>query len=330
MGRPPAIYSGMIRRVSPARTFHWVRERIMVRFNIPLFLAGTCLAGALAATPAFADGHTLSNARLSITFGSSANGYTTDDSDRVDAISWVNSAGTTVTNWVTSGGPLHCDGDPQEFFGEAYGDNGDEGVPLPHAVTPGVISKWKGKKATSGKTAIKSLQTCDDTLDARTNTHYSLSKKAASAMQITRTFDFSKKTSTGNMRAYVPRLPLGTYAIVYAPNAAGVVQTYNVVNCPLNCTVTDWNGTWMADDDGTGNGMVMFRNPAANPPAQLTIDYDGYSNSNNSAITLTMPADGWVGTVSETEVMCFYDATSWPADQRNAGKLPKGCGKAPK
>jgi hypothetical protein len=74
----------------------------------------------------------------------------------------------------------------------------------------------------------------------------------------------------------------------------------------------------------------MFRDPSTNPPAQLTVDWDGSSSSNNSAITLTMPTDGWEGTVSETEVMCFYDAKSWPAAKRDAGKLPQGCANAPK
>ncbi len=127
------------------------------------------------------------------------------------------------------------------------------------------------------------------------------------------------------MRAYVPRLPLGTYPTTLAPNAAGVVQSYDVSQCPLNCTITDWNGKWMADDDGNGNGVVLFRSPKTNPPAQLTIDWDGSSFSNNSAITLTMPSAGWSGTVSETEYMCFYDATSWPAKARKRGLPPIGC-----
>lgn len=302
----------------------------MTRFEGRSILAGICFAGALATTPALADGHTLSNSRLSIVFGSTAHGYTTNDADRVDSIAWINSDGATVNNYVTSGGPLHC-GDPQEFFGEAYGDNGDQGVPLPNAVVGGVTSVWTGGLATSGKTAITSLKSCDETLDARTNTSYALftPKNSASNFRITRTFKFAKKTATGNMRAYVPRLTLSIYPFVLAPNAAGIIQTYNANNCPLNCTITDWNGTWMADDDGNGNGIVMFRDPAKNPPAQLTVDWDGFSSSNNSAITLTMPEGGWIGTVTETEYMCFYDAKSWPARKRAAGKLPVGCANAP-
>jgi hypothetical protein len=289
------------------------------------------LAGLFAAAPARADGHTLQNARLTIVLGSSAGGFTTADADRVDSISWIDSDGTPVTNYVAAGGPLHC-GDPQEFFGEAYGDSSDSGVPVPLAVIAGVTSVWSGTTALKGTAAIGSLASCDATLDAKTTTHYTLftSSGLISSLKVTRTFKFSKHPADGNMRVYVPRLPLGTYSIVLAPNAAGAVQSYNAGNCPENCTVTDWNGRWMADDDGNGNGMVIFRDPATNPPAQLTIDWDGYSSSNNSAITLVEPAGGWGRvTVTETEYLCFYDAKSWSAKRRNAGNPPAGCTKVP-
>jgi hypothetical protein len=294
-----------------------------------ILLACATFAG-LAGSPAVADGgHTLQNARLTILFGSTANGYGTNDADRVDAISWVNSSGTAITNYVTSGGPLHC-GDPQEFFGEAYGDygtTGDTGVPTPNAVVPGVTSTWVGTGALKGTTKIGTFVGCDGPLDARTKTQYTLFTQPGlvNSLKIVRSLTFARHPSAGNIRAYVPRLPLGVYPVVYAPDASGVVQTYNANNCPLNCTETNWNGVWMADDDGQGNGMVVVRDPATNPPAQLTIDYDGYSNSNNSAVTLVMPTAGWSGTVVETEFLCFYDATSWPAHQRAKGKLPVGC-----
>jgi len=286
----------------------------------------TFLACTVAASAALADGHTLQNARLSITFGSSANGYTTNDADRVDAISWVNSAGATVANYVTSGGPLHC-GDPQEFFGEAYGDTGDIGVPLPNAVIGGVTSTWSGAAATTGHTAVKSLTSCDETLDAKTKTQYTLFTKPAlvNTLKITRTFRFATHPAAGNMRAYVPRLQLGIYPNTLLPNAAGIVQSYQVSGCPLNCIVTDWNGKWIADDDDNGNGVAIFRDPTTNPPAQVTVDWDGYSTSNNSAITLIMPSAGWKGSVAETEYLCFYDATSWTASARAKGKPPAGC-----
>jgi hypothetical protein len=294
--------------------------------------AAACfLAVAHASAAAAANGHSLHNTRLTILFGSDANGFSASDADRVDAITWVNSAGTPVTNLVTSGGPLHC-GDPQEFFGEAYGDSGDTGVPLPLAVIGGVTSKWTGKKPAKGATAIKSLTSCDATLDATTTTHYAVSSSATliNTLKITRAFKFSANPSSGNMRAYVPRLPLSAYPNVLAPNAAGAVQTYQANSCPLNCTVTDWNGKWFADDDGSGNGMVVFRSAANDPPANLTVDWDGYSTSNNTAVTVTMPTGGWSGTVTETEYLCFYDAKSWPAANRAKGVPPIGCTGVPK
>jgi hypothetical protein len=302
---------------------------MMRRNNIMIALLG-CLCGIVAASAALADGHTLHNARLSILFGSSSTGYTTNDADRVDAISWLNSAGAPVTNYVAVGGPTHC-GDPQEFFGEAYGDSGDTGVPLPNIVIGGVTSTWIGTGARKGTTAIKSLTSCDETLDAKTATHYALPAGATlvNALMVARTFKFAPHPAAGNLRAYVARLRLGIYPSVLAPNAAGVVQTYAAANCPLNCTVSDWNGKWMADDDGNGNGVAIFRDPATNPPAQLTVDWDGYSSSNNTAITLTMPTGGFHGTLTETEYLCFYDATSWPLKARNKGTPPKGCAGVP-
>ena len=300
---------------------------IYLTFGAATFvLAAVHVSGAAAAS-----GHTLQNSRLTILFGSDTNGYTTNDADRVDAIAWVNSAGAAVTNLVTSGGALHC-GDPQEFFGEAYGDSGDIGVPRPNAVIGGVISKWTGKLPTTGKTAIKSLQTCDETLDATTVSHYALSSNSGliNTLKITRSFTFSADPSSGNLRAYVPRLPLGSYPNVLAPNAAGVVQTYQASACPLNCAVTDWNGKWFADDDGNGNGMAVFRSPTKNPPANLTVDWYGSSTSNNTAVTVSMPTGGWSGTVTETEYLCFYDAKSWPAAKRAKGVPPVGCTGVPK
>jgi hypothetical protein len=302
----------------------------MFRFSV--FVAACCVATSLQAAERTlpTGGHTLQNARLTVVFGSTLNGYTTNDNDRVDAINWIDSSGATVGNYVAVGGPLHC-GDPQEFFGEAYGDSGDEGVPRPHAVIGGITSKWIPGTTTSGTARNKTLKSCDETLDSKATTLYALSTRSGtmSSLKIERTFHFPNLVASGNIRAYVPRLQLAVYPFVLAPNAAGAVQTYNANSCPENCTVTDWNGKWIADDDGHGNGMAIFRNPAKNPPAQITVDWDGYSASNNSAITLVVPQGGWQGKVTETEFLCFYDAKSWTAKQRAKGVAPGGCSNVP-
>ena len=330
----------VVRKQGLGRTMRRFRRNISQLVRTTLVLSA--LTGLLSAAHAASgislqgsSGNFLNNgSRLVIETGSNTNGFTTADADRVDFISWINSDGATVSNYVAVGGPLHC-GDPQEFFGEAYGDSSDSGVPLPLAVIGGVTSVWSSKIATvllKGTATVQSLASCDTTLDAKTTTHYQVFTSAAliSSLKIARTFKFSKHPADGNLRAYVPRLPLSIYPVVLAPNAAGVVQTYQAGNCPVNCSVTDWNGKWMADDDGNGNGMAIFRDPATDPPAQLTIDWDGFSSSNNSAVTLVEPAGGWGGkTVTETEYLCFYDAKSWTAKKRKAGLPPVGCGKVP-
>ena len=283
---------------------------------------GATLAVCLVSTGALADGHVLSNARLSFTFGSSNTGYTTTDADRVDAISWVNSAGATVSNYIAQGG-LACN-DAVEFFGQAYGDGSDS---RPYGVIDGVPSNWTGTGSTKGKTAIKSATACSYTLDMTTRTSYALSTSASmvNALNLTRKFTFSAAPSDGDLRAYVTRVSLANYPYVIYPNTSGVLETVNANSCSFNCLTTDWNGTWMADDDGSGTGVAIFRKPNAAFPAQITVDNDSTSVSNASAITLIELAAGWSGSVTETEYVCFYDATSWTAAQRAASKPPAGC-----
>jgi hypothetical protein len=287
-----------------------------------------CLAAALvfgAAIPAAMAAHMLQNGRVSVDLADAATGLTTANSDRVDAISWIDSSGTSTGNLASNGGPLHCN-DPQEFFGQSYGDAGNA---TPYFVIAGTESKWtKGAKVhLGGKSSVKSLTSCDATLDGLTTTQYSLSTKAAAINQlhVARVFTFATTENSGTLRAYVPRLPLAEYPVVLLPDSTGVVQQYNAGNCGFNCEVSDWNHAWVALDDGHGDGLVILRDAAHGPAAVVVIDNDTYSNSDNTSVGLVQPEAGWSGSVAETEALCFYDATSWPAARRAAGHLPQGC-----
>jgi hypothetical protein len=285
------------------------------------------LALGMAPASALADGHSLQNSRLTFLFGSSSTGYTTDNADRVDAITWINSAGTPVANYITQAAPA-CN-DPTEFFGEAYGNGNNS---LPFAVIRGDMSKWSGSGASKGKTAVKSLTACGVSLDASTTSRYTLSAKSGlvNALEVARTFSFVASASAGDMRAYVARVPLQNYPTVVYLDGSGTLQTVSASGCGFNCVITDWNGKWMAEDSGTGQGIAIFRKPNAAFPAEITVDWDDDSYSNASAITLIQPAGGWSGlTVHETEYLCFYDATSWTAAQRAAGVPPAGCSEVP-
>jgi hypothetical protein len=90
-----------------------------------------------------------------------------------------------------------------------------------------------------------------------------------------------------------------------------------------------WGGGWFADNSSaTNSGLIVLR--AANQPgAELEIDEDLLSGSNNTAIDLPQPAGGWKTSIKEVEYLCFYDSTSWPLSHRQPGKgvtLPAGCG----
>jgi hypothetical protein len=291
------------------------------------FVLGVC--GLLSLTgwsSAHADGHVLANKRITVEFATSANGYTKTDSDRVDSLTWIDSAGTSTANLAVSGGPLHCD-DPQEFFGQSYGmsANGNK----PYLVIAGVTSSYKSSKSNplAAGTVTNPKKVCDNSVAAPTTTHYKLTNVAARVNQISlkRTFDFKTLNTQGPIRVYVPRLSLATYPIIIWLDAKGVVQHGNANNCGADCEITDWNGAWVADDDGAGDGMVLIRNPALGLPAFILADNDGDSASNDTSIALSEPTRGWKGVVEETEHLCLYDANSWPVARQAAGKLPFGC-----
>ena len=291
---------------------------------IPTKLAALAAIAAPSVSLAAAP-HILDNGRVHVTLADPGTGLTTADADRVDSITWTTSAGTVTPNLAANGGPLHCN-DPQEYFGQAYGEAGSA---RPYLVFAGETSTWSAKSGQTlkGNTKVDTSKVCDVVADGGTRTAYTLSTQAARVNQLTvqRTFTFKTSNTFGNIRAYVPRLPISAYATVLWPNANGVVQTGNAGGCPGVCEVTDWNGAWFAEQNSAGQGMVVLRNPAKSPPAVLAFDNDSYSASNNSAVALKMPQAGWSGTVKETEALCFYDATTWSAADQSANKLPKGC-----
>jgi hypothetical protein len=290
---------------------------------------GAALASALAgggSAAGLASGHVLTGSRLTLDLADAANGLNGTTSDRMDAITWLDSSGTARSNFVANGGPI-CGGDPIEFFGQAYGE--PEGT-SPLAVVAGATSTWTQKNATSGKAATKGVY-CNGKQDVRTTTAYKVytSKARRNEFSVARTFKFGAKTPvfTGHgVRAYVPRLPVTIYPIVIWPNASGsALLTADSRSCGGDCEVTDWNQRWFADDDGSGDGVVVIRSSLSTAPALLTINNDLFSGSNLSSAVLVQPSGGWKSAVKETEFLCFYDPTSWPAARRAALLLPDGC-----
>ena len=285
------------------------------RIDVLALCAGLCLA----APSAFA--HRLSNGRVTAVLNDPGVGATVPDQDRVDSLAWINSAGASTGNVVRNGGSF-C-GDLREYFGQSYGEA--EGTTF-FLVVGGTASKWSapagglsGTSTTFGTNACVAQQ-------GKVTTGYTLSTAAnrVNALRIRRTFAFNAAAAgvADNLRGYVARLP---YATVLVPDATGAVQSFNAGCCGSATEVASWNGKWFADDDGAGNGVVVIRDRSSTAPAAVAIDNDSISASNNTSIVLKRPAAGWQGTLVETEWLCFYDAKSWPAARRAAGKLPTGC-----
>ncbi len=265
-----------------------------------------------------AGASTLANGRITVVFAQPPN---TTDHDRVDSISWIDSSGASTGNLAANGGD-RC-GDVAEFFGDSYGTNEPSAL---IAVFAGSVSKAVVSKAGLYMATTTNGQTCfTDNIVATSK--YVLVKTAGrvNAMKIQRTFSFDagQTIAEEDLRAYVPRLPIGQFPNVLVPDASGKVQTLQT--CDTACEVTSWNGIWFAEQDSTGHGMAVFRDKSSTMPAAVALDHDSTSGSNNTSIALKVPAAGWSGSVTETEWLCFYDATTWPAARQAKGKLPSGC-----
>lgn len=291
------------------------------------------IARALAALPALlapcahAAGHVLTGARLVVDFADPATGWSSTVSDRVDRIDWTSSNGSVVSNWVANGGPLHC-GDPQEWFGQSYGEPENTS---PLILFGGSDASWTTVSSTAGRTAALATK-CPDygPPGALSKTRYQVFTNAArrNEMLVTRTFLFNASTPTWNakgIRAYVPRVPNSHYHQTQFLDTNGSLHVVETALCGSDCEFPNWAGRWFADDDGAGNGLMVIRALSSTAPAFLTVNNDGFSGSTLSSVVLTQPAGGFHSTIVEVEALCFYDATSWPSAARAAGQMPAGC-----
>jgi hypothetical protein len=280
------------------------------------------------ASHAFATGNVIANSRITVDFDDPDTGMFTGDADRIDSISWIDSSGNSTGNLAAdSYGYTYCN-DADEYFGEAEGEPDEAQAPL--MVTTGEVSTWTAVSAFEGKTATSGFDCNNNPLSGKTKTIYKLfnSKTKINEMEVKRRFGFNAKTQEfGNsgLRAYMARLPSSPYHYTLVPDGSGNVVAYDSNDCGYPCEITDWNGKWLADDDGSGNGVAIIRSAASTASAIVVIDSDGFSDSNVSSVVLEQPQGGWKAPVTEVEYVCFYDSASWTAQEQSAGQLPQGC-----
>jgi hypothetical protein len=266
-----------------------------------------------AAVSAAAGSRALAAGNLSITWDQS-------DPNEVTGITWTDSGATDRSNYVASGG-ISC-GDTQEYFGQAYDE--DQGQ-YDDEVISGFAGTWS---ATSSSVSTSGQQPAGCGTNAvPVDTAYSIdATNSPNQMKVTRTFHFGSSITDGHpIRAYVPRLPAGTFSQVLYPASDHTLATHDLSG-PLP-EISNWGGSWYADDDPTtGRGLLVVRDPANTLSAGLVTDSDGNSGSNNSGIVIDPAGATWSGDQTETEYLCFYDSTTWPQSAKSALQLPTGCG----
>lgn len=250
------------------------------------------------------------------------------NAERVTNLQWLDNSDTTIANIAASGGPQTCN-DPSEFFGESYG--------APEGTTPWVVVAGHRSTATTCGSDITITSTPNDCanqaqIPVTTEYHFYGGAKA-SEMRVTRSIGFDQNspayTGTG-VRAWEPRVPLGTFGTVIYPNAAETAITSTPAgNCPGDCLIpvgATWSGRWFADVAANGLALIVLRDASMTAPVDLTINYDGYSNATIASFVVLQPQGGFKAPFTEIQYVCFADLVSWPQTDRDAAKLPAFCG----
>lgn len=260
---------------------------------------------------------------------------TVADTERLDVLKWSGSAGGSLgSNLVAQSlgnrASGLCGGDINENWGMSYGYN-DGNPPAPVAAGANGTFTPLGTRTVQMDTDRATACSSYASLPVRTRYTFWDGGANADMIRIERTWGFtalSPNFGTPALRAYVPRLPLGTYNQVIVPRANGTLAVGGPSPTASDPTGGAWRGDWLAQGTGgTPSGLLLLRDPANVEPAVPASDYDSFSNANNSGIALVKPGAGWLAPIKEVEYLCLFDGTSWPA--YTASGLPAGCAARP-
>ena len=260
---------------------------------------------------------------------------TVADPERLDVLKWTGSAGSALgSNLVAQSlgnrASGLCGGDINENWGMSYGYN-DGNPPAP--VAAGANGTFTPLGTRTVQMDTDRATACSGYASLPVRTRYTFWDGGANAdmIRIERTWGFtalSPNFGTSALRAYVPRLPVGTYGQTFAPRANGTLASGAAAPTATDLTGGTWRGDWVAQGmAGTPSGLLLLRDSANTEPAVPASDYDSFSGSNNSGIALVKPGSGWLAPVKEVEYLCLFDGASWSA--YTASGLPAGCAARP-
>ena len=214
-----------------------------------------------------------------------------------------------------------CDGD-SEFFGNSWALEGGTSWIAP--VGAGSTGQW-ARNGTAGVAIASSASDCFGTSGIPVATRYRFYDQGAKvdSIFVQRRFSIGTTPIETDFRPFVPRLtPRDSFDTVLHPNADGSALIVEDVNgCEFGCLIEDWNQSWFAVHDQYAQRGMIVRHLPSEHHAALWVDADGYSQTTASSVALLAPEGGFVGTVVETEQLCFYDSASWSPGLA----LPAGC-----
>src|SRR3984885_12728647 len=244
------------------------------------------------------QGIVLSGGNVHLDFADARFGFETANLDRLDEVVWSGGSGAlATTNFVNESGTFPGASDPEDFFGESLGvsltSRGDD----PFVIDNGYASVASNQTATT-------LTTTTTGKDFQGN---------ATNVPIASTDYTGYGAGDPNQNEF---------------RISRAINSLDSSECNLVCEITDWNGQWFADDDDSGSGMLVVRDPASLAPAQLVVAYEEESAENLTSIAVLQPTNGLKAAVTETEWVCFYDRSTWTFADQQAGNLPKGCAQA--
>jgi hypothetical protein len=302
----------------------------------------------LAAPPAWAQSAAVPNVSINpatrtVTTSNFAVTWNTGaDTEAITALNWMAGSNLTTTYGLDTCGNLG-DGGNVPYFGNAWAppDPQSGGLVLVGSgtVTPPGTGAWSGQivPSVAAQVTVNSNSTsCPPSsagIDVQTTYRFfDPDNSGVNWFGVQRVFDFTGAAFAHDFRPYVARLNLGLgYTEVLYPAPGRELVVMNASNCPYGCTgpvsapgaaalSPPWDSTqgWFAvHNPSTKQGVVVRRVPSADPQgkeiaAQLWIDVDAGGNSNASSFLLMSPTAGFTGgLVTEAEVLCFYNSTTW-------------------
>jgi hypothetical protein len=247
------------------------------------------------------------------------------DPEELDILRWAGQPN--ITNALRR---ADCGDGDVEYFGNSWAPP-DPQIGGPVLVGGGTSGIWQ-PLSNYGVKISSAASGCGPAANVPVTTTYRFGDHApaeADMIRITRTFHFGKQVFARSFRPYIARPNDADFNRVLHPDQSGTaLVSENVFACPYGCEVSNWNGAWFAAiataGPRAGQGFLALRRLSPFSVA-LWVDFDTGSATNASSVIVMPPTSGFAGDMTETEALCFFDSTSWPAAQQARLVLPTGC-----